>query len=89
MCFSKVGLAVGVAVCLLRRKTMAKKEEEQEVEMAKEGVEMAKMGEEVEVEMVKNEVEQEVEMAKMGVEVVKEEGAAQADMGNFERILLE
>ena len=60
MCFSKVGLAVGVTVCLLRRKKMAKKE-----------------------------VEQEVEMAKTGEEVEEEDGAAQADMGNFERILLE
>ena len=61
MCFSKVGLAVGVTVCLLRRKK----------------------------KMAKKEVEQEVEMAKTGEEVEEEDGAAQADMGNFERILLE
>ena len=60
MCFSKVGLAVGVTVCLLRRKKMAKKEGEKEVEMDK-----------------------------TGVVVEEEDGAAQADMGNFERILLE
>ena len=53
-CF-KVGLAVGVTVCLLRRKKMAKKEKEVD----------------------------EVEMAKKG-----EEGATEADVGNFERISL-
>ena len=61
MCFSKVGLAVGVTVCLLRRKK----------------------------KMAKKEVEQEVEMAKTGEEVEEEGSAAQADMGNFERVLLE